>query len=189
MSVNELRQKAQQLNRKGRYAVVVSTVVAAGLCGWLGWGCLAYPAAFHDLGVSPAAMVTVRLGLGLLSLWSLYSGYKVYKALWPGATDSDADWKTTLHAYGQHLENRLDYSQNIWVKSGLVWCFAGIALVVTPELVQNIASPSRLLARLAPLFALLVLWLVIFIYRGRRNRTALRQEIAKLTLFEREHQA
>lgn len=187
MSAEKLRRKAQQLNRRGRMAVFTSTAIAIMLFLWFGWGCLSFPR-IQTFGLGPLGLWSARLGLAMLSLWSLYSGYRTYKVLWPSAAASDADLKTTLHSYRQQLEKRRDYSQNIWLRSGLIFCFAGMAMVVGPMLVRDILSPLRMLESVGPIFALLILWLAIFIPQRKRKQRKLQQEIDQLRAFESEYQ-
>jgi hypothetical protein len=187
MSAEKLRRKAQQLDRKARLAVLFSAAVAILLFLWFGWGFLSVQK-FQTFGLGPFGMWITRLGFGVLSLWSLYSGYKTYKVLWPSSAASDADVKITLQSYKQQLEKRRDYSQNIWLRSGLIFCFLGIAMVVMPVLVRDVVTPLRLLANLGPIFALLILWLAIFIPQRKRRLRKLRAEIDQLRAFENEYQ-
>jgi hypothetical protein len=188
MSAEKLRRKAQQLDRKARFAVLVSATIAIVLFLWFGWGFLSFPEEFRTFGLFPFGARTMRLGFGVLSLWGLYSGYKTYKVLWPSRAMSDADLRTTLHSYRQQLEKRRDYSQNIWLRSGLIFCFLGIAMVVIPVLVRDIVNPLRMLGDLGPIFALLILWLAIFIPTRRRRQRKLQREIDQLRAFESEWQ-
>jgi hypothetical protein len=187
MSAEKLRRKAQQLDRKARLAVLFSAAVAILLFLWFGWGFLSFQK-FQTFGLGPFGTWITRLGFGVLSLWSLYSGYKTYKVLWPSSAASDVDLKITLQSYKQQLEKRRDYSQNIWLRSGLIFCFLGIAMVVMPVLVRDVVTPLRLLANLGPIFALLILWLAIFIPQRKRRLRKLRAEIDQLRAFENEYQ-
>ena len=156
---------------------------------WFGWGFLSFPEKFQNSGLGPFGSRSVRLGFGVLSLWALYHGYRTYKVLWPSLASSDADLKTTLQSYRQQLEKRRDYIKKIWLKSGLILCFLGIAMVVTPVLVRDIINPLRMLADLGPIFALLILWLAIFIPQRRRRQRKLQQEIDQLRAFESGYQS
>jgi hypothetical protein len=186
MSADKLRRKAQQLDRKARLAVLFSTAIAFILFLYFGWGFLSFAEKFQTFGLAPFGAWSMRLGFGVLSLWGLYSGYKTYKVLWPSSAASDADLKTTLQSYRQQLEKRRDYLRNIWLRSGLIFCFLGMAMVVVPMLVRDIISPLRLFANLGPLFALLILWLAIFIPQRKRRQRKLQHEIDQLRAFERE---
>jgi Flp pilus assembly protein TadB len=187
MSADSLRRKAQRMERKARLAVIWAAAVALALFLWFGWGFLSFPQKFQNFGLGPAGLWTMRLGFGLLSLWGLYSGYKAYKILWPHPAASDADLKTTLQSYRQELEKRRDYSQNIWLRSGLLVCFLGIAMVLTPMVVRDIRQPLQLLLSAGPIVAIFILWLAIFIPQRRRQQRKLQQEIDQLREFEREY--
>jgi len=189
MSADQLRRKAQQLDRKARTAVFVSVAVAILLFLYFAWAVISFPATFQRFQLGPFASWTARLGFGLLTLWSIYSGYKAYKVLWPHSAASDSDLKTTLQSYKQELEKRRDYSANIWLRSGLIFCFIGIAMVVLPLMMREISTPLRMLANVGPILALLILWLAIFIPQRRRRQRKLAQEIDQLRAFERECQA
>jgi len=187
MSADKLRRKAQQLDRKARRAVFISAAIALLLFLWFGWGFLSFPR-IQTFGLGPWGAWSARLGLAMLSLWSLYSGYRTYKVFWPNPATSDADLKSTLQSYRQQLEKRRDYSQNIWLRSGLIFCFAGMAMVVAPMLVRDIEAPLRMLERVGPIFALFILWLAIFIPQRRRRQRKLQQEIDQLRRLENEYQ-
>ena len=187
MSSEKLRRKAQQHERKARLVVLFSAAIAIVLFLWFGWGFLSFQK-FQTFGLGPLGTWITRLGFGVLSLWSLYSGYRTYKVLWPSSAASDADLKITLQSYKQQLEKRRDYSQNIWLRSGLIFCFLGIAMVVMPVLVRDIVSPLRMLANLGPIFALLILWLAIFIPQRKRRLRRLQAEIDQMRAFENEYQ-
>lgn len=188
MSADTLRLKAHKMEKKTRLAVIWAAAIGIGLFLWFGWGFLSFPETFRDFRLGPLGLWTMRLGFGLLSLWALYSGFKAYKIFWPKPAPSDADLKTTLQSYRAELEKRRDYSQNIWLRSGLVVCFVGIAMVVTPVVVRDIATPLQLLLNVGPVFALFILWLAIFIPQRRRRQRKLQQEIDQLRALEREYQ-
>jgi polyferredoxin len=188
MSAQKLHEKAQERERKARWAVVFSAAIAILLFLYFGWGFLSFPERFQHFGLGVFGALSMRLGFGVLSLWGLYSGYKTYKVLWPSPTASDAGLKTTLQSYRQQLEKRRDYVKDIWLRSGLIFCFVGIGMVVVPVLVRDITTPPRLLANLGPIFALLILWLAIFIPRRNRRQRKLQQEIDQLRAFASEYQ-
>jgi membrane protein implicated in regulation of membrane protease activity len=187
MSADKLRRQAQERDRKARRAVLISAAIAIVLFLWFGWGFLSFQR-IQTFGLGPWGLWSARLGLAMLSLWSLYSGYRTYKVFWPSAAASEADLKTTLQSYRQQLEKRRDYSQNIWLRSGLIFCFAGMAMVVGPMLVRDIQTPLRMLERVGPIFALLILWLAIFIPQRKRRQRKLQQEIDQLRRLESEYQ-
>lgn len=188
MSADTLRLKAQRMERNARLAGRGTAALAVALFLWFGWGFLSFPEAYQSFHLGPVGFWTMRLGLGLLSLWAVYGGFKAYKILWPNPATTDGDLKTTLQSYLQQLEKRRDYSQNIWLRSGLIFCFLGIAMVVTPLVIRDIASPLQMLLNLGPVAALFILWLAIFLPIRNRRQRKLQQEIDQLRAFEREHQ-
>lgn len=188
MSADTLRCKARQLDRRSRRAVLISTVIAMVLFLWFGWGFFSFQK-FQRFDLGPLGEWTARVGFAVLSLWALYSGYKTYKVFWPNPAASDADLKTTLQAYRERLEKRLHYSQNIWLRSGLIFCFLGMTMVVAPIVTQDLATSPRLLVNVAPICVLFILWLAIFIPQRKRRQRRLQEEIDHLRSFEAECRA
>jgi hypothetical protein len=184
MSADKLRRKVQQSDRKARRAVFLSAAIALFLFFFFGWGFLSF-SKFQSFDLGQFGEWITRLGFGVLSLWSLYSGYKAYKVIWPSPAPSDAELKTTLQSYRQQLEKRYDYSRNIWLRSGLIFCFLGLAMVVMPILIRDLATSPRLLTNVAPIFVLFILWLAIFIPQRKRRQRKLQQEIDQLRALER----
>jgi len=187
MSADTLRLKAQRMEKKARLAVVWAAAIGIVLFLWFGWGFLRFAETFQSFRLGPVGFWTMRLGFGVLGLWALYSGYKAYRILWPTSAASDTDLKTTLQAYRQELEKRRDYSQNIWLRSGLIVCFLGIAMVVTPVMARDIRQPLQLLLNVGPIFALFILWLAIFLLQRKRRQRKLQQEIDQLREFQKEY--
>jgi hypothetical protein len=171
MSADQLRRKAQHGQAKARvevfFSIVVGIILAAGFARTL--------VTAHEL--------VLRLGLGLLSLWCLYFAYQVYKWIWPGRLEPDATLSTTLQSYKSALEKRRDYGRHVWRRSGLTFCFLGLALVIVPELIKSLEAP-RLLFNVLPVSILLAIWLAIFFPLRRRKQRQLQQEIDELRLFE-----
>ena len=132
--------------------------------------------------------VVVRLGFGVLSLWSLYFVYQTYRWIWPGRPAPDTSISATVESYRSELEKRRDYAQHIWRRSGLTFCFLGLGLVVIPGLMDALRQPT-LLVSFAPLFALLVTWLAAFLLIRRRNRQKIQREIEELSAFAGDEQS
>lgn len=183
MSADTLRLRAQRHDRKARRAVLISAVIAIILFLWFGWAFFSFPK-IEIFGLGALGLWSVRLGFGVLSLWGLYSGYKTYRVLWPTYLASDADLKTTAQSYTDQLEKRRDYSRNIWLRSGLIFCFLGLAMVVVPIFVRDIASPLQLLENVGPILGLFVLWLAIFIPLRKRKLGKLDREIAQMRALQ-----
>ncbi len=171
MSLNEIRRKAQELQMKGRLRVLAAMVIGLFLC------------------IAFARMATVvqdvipRIGWGMLSLWGLYGAYAAYQWIWPRSLAQDATLSTSLDFYRSELERKRDYERHIWRRSGLIFCFAGLALALIPELIPALETP-RLLLNAAPFFVLLVIWFVLFFFLRKRNRRKLQREIDELNALE-----
>lgn len=189
MSLENLRRKADRLDRKARWVVFLSAALAAFLFPWFGWAFLSFPEKFQAFHLDRFGAWSTRLGFAVISLWGLYNVYETFKVFWPNPAASDAGLTTTLHSYRLQLEKRRDYAQKVWLRSGLLVCFLGVAMVLIPALVRDIATPLRLVTHLGPIFALLILWLAFFIPGRKRKLRQLQVEIDQLQAFESEYQA
>jgi len=171
MSADQLRYKAQQLQRRARVKTIVS--IAIGIALFL----------FFARETVVAGYSVPGIGLGLISLWCLYYAYQAYHWRWPKQLAPDAALDTTLRSYRSALEGQGDYARNIWLRAGLPVCFLGMALFAVPGLIKSSGTPG-LVTNFAPLFGLLALWFVAFFFIRRRDRRKLAQEIAELRAFE-----
>ena len=174
MSAEQLRHKAQQRERKSRFEAVYSTIIGLALFVFFAWGC----ARTHEL--------IPRIGFGVLSLWCAYFAYKSGKGILRQPLSPDATLDITARSYRTELEKRHDFGRRVWLMLAPV--FLGMAMVIGPAAIQSLYTP-RLLLNLAPLFALLALWLAIFIPKRRRGQQKLQQEIEQLRAFERGYQS
>jgi uncharacterized membrane protein YfcA len=91
---------------------------------------------------------------------------------------------TSLDFYRSELERKRDYERHIWRRSGVPFCFAGLALAIIPELIPALQTP-RLLLNAAPFFVLLAIWFVLFFFIRKRNRVKLQREIDELDALEK----
>ena len=172
VSPDEIRRKAQKLQRKARMAALVSIVMGLFLFLWFARTFVRV----HD--------VVPRIGWGLVSLWCIYCAYHGYKQM--GRLASEAALCTSFEFYRRELERQRDFDRHIWRRSGLPLAFAGMAMIVVPGLIKALESP-RLLLNAAPFFVLLAVWFVIFLSMRRRNRRKLQREIDELNVLEREN--
>jgi hypothetical protein len=172
MSLEEIRRKAHQFHAKGKWKAVIGIVIGIALCG-------VFAGAF-----AKAQYLVLRIGWALLSLWCLFSAYQAYKWIWPSSLAADATVGTSLEFYRRELERRRDYVQHIWRRSGLWWCFLGLALVILPAMMASLKNP-RLLLNAAPFFVLLSVWFVAFFSIRKRQRRGLQREIDELNALQR----
>ena len=173
MSVDEMRLKAHRFQMKARLAVASAITTGLSVCVFFAWSCIR------------AHEVLPRMGFGLLSLWGIYVAYQAYKWIWPRSLPPDAAISTSLEFYRTELERRRDYSRHVWRRSGLTFCFLGLAMAVVPELIKSIGNP-RLLPNSVPFFGLLIIWFVLFFRGKKRSQHKLQQEIDELRMFERD---
>jgi len=130
MSADEMRRKAQQLQRKAR--LVALTWITTGILL-----CVGFARTF-----ARAQDVVPRIGWGLLSLWGIYGAYQAYKWIWPRKLAPDATVSTSLAFYRSELERQRDYGRHLWRRSGLTFCFLGLAMVVVPALMRSLETPT-----------------------------------------------
>lgn len=173
MSEHELRRRTEEHQKKARDEVKLSVGLGAVLCFFF-----AYSA------IRTAATIP-RIGWVVLSLWCVYFAYQSYKWVWPHESAPDPATGTSLHFYRGLLEKRLEYGRHIWRRSGLTFCFLGVAMVLVPGIIQLLPSP-RALSNTAPFFILLAVWAVLFARNKKRSRRRLQQEIDELRALERE---
>ena len=173
MSANELRVRAQQQQKRARLKAQFSMIGGFIVFVFFAWN------------FSKAHEVVPRAGLGLISLWGLYFAYQAYKRIWRPTPDTALD--ATLESYRSELEKQGDYARHVWRRSGVTFCFLGLALVVVPGLIKSIEHPG-LLMNFVPILVLLALWFVAFFFIRRRDRQKLQREIEALRAFETENQ-
>jgi hypothetical protein len=173
MSAVELRRKAQERQTKFRFEAVYSVFIGLILFG------------FFARTFARVHEVVPRMGMGLLTLWSIYVAYQAYKWIQQGRLAPDATLNTTLQSYRTELENRRDYGRHVWRKAGLTYCSLGLAMVVVPALIKSLDDP-RLLVNMVPVFVLLAVWLAVFLPLRKRRKRKLQQEIDELRVFETE---
>jgi len=172
MSTEVLRDKANRLYAKSRFLALFGVSIGLIL------GALFAGAAIktHDL--------VPRLGWGVLSLWVLYSAYQAYQLNWPKPLPAGAPIGTSLSFYRTELEKQRDHLRHVWLKSGLPFCFLGLAMVVGPGLIAAFQTP-RLLVNVVPFLVLLLVWFVAFLNIRKRQQRAIQQDIDELRAYER----
>lgn len=171
MSADDLRRRARQREKKARFGAILSITIGVVLCAFFAWS---FARAHNGI---------PRMGLGVLSLWGMYCVYQAYRWIWPGRLGPDATVSTSLQFYRSELEKQRDYNLHVWRRAGLTFCMLGLAMIVTPLMLQALSSP-RLLWNVAPVLALLAVWLAVFFPIKRRKQQRLQREIEELRAFE-----
>lgn len=171
MSADQLRRKMERWRWRARAGVLLSIVIGFGL------------STAFALRFARTHETAPRLGLVVLILWCLYFAYQSFHWTWPRRLPPDPAVNTSLEFYRSQLEKRRDYNRHIWRRAGLTFCFLGLALFLTPALIQAFGAP-RLFGKMMPFFALLAIWIVLFRFMGRRTRRKLQAEIDELRAFE-----
>jgi hypothetical protein len=165
MSLDEIRRRARKLEEKGRLEAIVLIAVGLLLCPFFGW---------------TAVRVTEtipRIGWSVLSLWCLYCVWRGYRWVWPRTAATDSPSETSLEFYRSELEKQRDLNQHLWRRSGLVWLFAGLALIIAPAIKQWAKNG-------VPFFVLLGIWFVSFFFIRRHKVRSLQREIDELKNVE-----
>lgn len=176
MSADEMRRRARKLQTKARMSVLVQIVIGLFLCVGFAWS------------FAKTTELIPRLGWGVLSVWAIYCSYQAYKWIWPREVPMNAPAGTSLEFYRNELERQRDYVQNLWRRSGLSFCFLGLALVLGPPLIKAMRTP-RVLVNALPFFVLLVLWFTMFFPLQKRRKQKLNWEIEELRSFEGERRS
>jgi hypothetical protein len=158
---------------KARFTAATTITSALLVCGFFAWNF----ARTHE--------VLPRMGYGLISFCGILMAYQTYKWVWPSNLPPDAPVSTSLEFYRSELERRRDYRRHIWRRTGLPFCFLGMAMVVVPALIAALGAP-RLLLNMVPFFLLLITWFVLFFLGKKRSQHKLQQEIDELRAFERD---
>jgi hypothetical protein len=174
MSLDLLHYKARQREQRARFETVFSVALALLLCIVFGWTCV------RTQDTIP------RAGWGLLSLWSGYFGWQVYHWIRPRRLAPDATVGTSLAFYRSELERRRDWGRHEARRAGLLFCLAGVAMVLAPPVLRS-PDALRELAKAAPFLALLSIWAVAFLFQRRSCQQKLTREIEELSAFEREN--
>lgn len=164
MSLAQIHERVEHLQAKGRLMAAASIVIGASL--FLLFGGM----------VARSANSWPRLGSAVLAGWSLYMAYFAYRSQWPTPA---APGEASLDYYRRELERQRDLAQQVWQKTGLMWCFIGLGMIAIPGVIQGWGNRQMLL-RMAPLFLLLATWGVLFVVLGRRKRRRLQEEIAQV---------
>jgi hypothetical protein len=163
MSVEEIRRRAQRLQRKNRREVLLFCAFALLFVLFFGRSL----ASTHE--------TLPRIGLALLIAWALYFPYQAHKRIWPRSSAAEAASTTCLEFYRRELQRRRDYTLHVWQ-----W-FLGplsfsLGVFLLPAVITAFNSPTRWL-NLLPFGLLLALWAAVFFPRRRRELRKLQQEI------------
>lgn len=177
MSADELRARVRRRESKQRLQAGTGIALGIVMCIVFGFQAMFPGRAFHGSSIS-------RIGLAVLALWSLWLTRQTHRYIWPRGVSGDAPTEVTAAGYRSELERWRDYNRNLWRKSGLTICFAGLALVIGPGVLAGIKEP-RLLINFAPFFAILAVWIVLYRMIGRRKQRNLSAEIEALRRFEK----
>ncbi len=165
-----LRYKARDRQQKARNEMMRSIVLGAVLFALFGWSCWRAP------------NLSARLGYGVVAAWCLYFAGQSYRRLRPADLPPDAEFGSCLAFYRAELEKRRDWSTHIWRRSGIPFCFLGVALLIGPAIWRM----PRQIVNAMPFLILLIVGFFAFFRLKNRRRKELDQEIEQLRAFERQ---
>jgi hypothetical protein len=179
MPVSEIRRKAEKLKNRARISALSGIV--SGLLLFVMFGGAARKA--HEL--------LLRIGWGMVSLGSLFFAIQSYRWIWPSRLPEEISMRTSLESYRSELERQSYYGRNVWLRSGLLFVFLGIAIVFVPVLTLGVreSHSARVLLNAAPFITLLAIWFIAYRILSRRGRRKLQQEIDELNAIEKENQS
>ncbi len=169
VSMDEIQRRARKLEAEARWKSRAGTVIGIFLGVSFAWTAVRTQATIP------------RIGFAVLSLWSLYVVWFTYKWVWPARVAADRTSNASLDYYRAELERQRDNARHIWRRSGLTWCFVGLALVIEKALIN-----PRLLKNAIPLFVILAIWFVAFFVLKKRNAEKLKREIDDLNALSGE---
>lgn len=170
MSAGELRRRAHLHQTRARRKALLGII--AGILLGLVWARNCWKAEY----------LIPRLGWAVVSLWCIYLAWASYYWTWPARLRPDAEVNTCLEFYRSELDKQRHYLRHIWRRSGLTFCFLGMALVISPGLVQAAHHPA-LLVNALPLFVLLLVWFLLFFRMQKKQRRKLQQDTDDLSTF------
>lgn len=165
VSIEQVRRKVRELQRKSRRSVIVFWLIAIAV------------AAFYVRTFVITNDVIARVGLGMMTAWCIYASNEMRRSLWPRPLAADAALATCRQHYLQELERKQRHDGLIWPRL-LVPLFLSVAVFLTPAVIGVINHP-RLWTRMIPFFVLLAVWFVAFRVIRKRKLTELDREIER----------
>jgi hypothetical protein len=122
MSVTEIRRRAEKRKNMARFSALVGIVIGSLLFVFFGGAFL------------KAHKLVPRIGWAMESLWALYVATQSYRWTWPSRLPQEISMSTSVQSYRSELEKQRDNSRNVWIRSGLPFCFLGLAIMIVPAL-------------------------------------------------------
>ena len=120
--------------------------------------------------VSPHSLQ--RAGFALAAGWAVYAAIKACQSIWPSTLARDAGSLTCLAFSRNELQRQLKYLGKTGgnITGPLVFT---VLIFIAPIALDNPGA----LAKGMPVLVLFVVWLVSFVFIGRRDRQKLREEL------------
>jgi hypothetical protein len=169
--VEEIREKAQKLQRKARREVLLFYAFALLFVVFFGRSF----ARTHE--------TLPRIGLSLLIAWSLYFPYQAQKRIWPRSSAAKVASTTSLDFYRRELERRRDYARHVW-QWLLGPIFFSLGIFLLPAVIKAIQNP-RLWLNLLPFGLLLAIWSALYCPLRKRELRKLQWEIDALDTLQK----
>jgi len=169
MTLEKIRQKVRDLDRKTRRQLLGNLAVA-----------LVAPA-FYGLGIKRVPQLVPLLVFAFA--WSLAGQYFVSRRMWSRAMPEVAGLSTGIEAYRREIERR-----RYLIRRTLLWSFGPVILAMGTFIaaLAKLAEGRGMFPNALPFLTLVVIWIgAYFVIRVREQRE-LQREIDELHEIERE---
>jgi hypothetical protein len=163
-----MNRRTQQLHVSTRSEIVMSIVAALFCVAILAWR------------VAPAGFGLEPVGLAATALWIAITVFRYGRIIWNPGSPPDTT-STGLAYYRRELEIRRDHLRNAWLWHGPL--LIAVLLLVANFVGRRFPGMDRFRSA-APLFLLLVLWVIIGIRRRFRQAAEIQREVDELARME-----
>lgn len=163
-----MNRRMQQLHVSTRSELVMTIFAAAFLIGMLAWR------------LPPAGFAMHPVGLVAAALWIVITAIRFRHIIWGSAAAPDTA-ATGVAYYRRELEIRRDHLRNAWLWHGPLLLASGIFI---GSFAGRAFPGMDRFRNAAPLFLIVVLWIVIGIRRRYRQAAEIQREIDDLARLE-----
>ena len=166
-----IRRRTEQVHMSTRSEIVMSIVAALFFVIVMAWR------------LPPAGFAVQPLALAAAALWIAITVFRFRGVVWGAASPPDAA-STGLAYYRRELEIRRDHLRNAWL-------WHGPLLLAALLFLASFAGPRfpgmDRFRNAAPLFVILVIWIVIGIRRRFRQAAGIQREIDEIARLGEPH--
>lgn len=170
MNLEQIRRKAEEIDAKTRQQLMANTLIAVILTACCAWGIW-----IHQDGMQ-------RAGLALTMVWSWIAQHASVKRMIAPGLAGEAAFSTGLEFYRGELEKRQNYFRRPWL-----WflgpVLAAIVFFMLPIL-RSIAGNPAVIRNITPFGVILLVWIIFFLVRTRREYLTVQKIIVGLSVLE-----